>query len=59
MSDTPLSFNHPPALSDQTAAQLLDMLYEMAAAVENHYAAQIRRYYAEQTADFDDDLPEF
>lgn len=59
MSDTPLSFNHPPALSDQTAAQLLDMLYEMAAAVENHYAAQIRRYYAAQTPDFDDDLPEF
>ena len=59
MSDTPLILNNPPELSDQTASQLLDMLYELAAAVENHYAVQIRRYHDDLFADFDDDLPEF
>ena len=59
MSYTPLSFNNPPELSDQTASQLLDMLYELAAAVENHYAVQIRRHHEDLFADFDDDLPEF
>jgi len=59
MSYAPLSFKNPPELSDQTASQLLDMLYELAAAVENHYAAQIQRQHADLFADFDDDLPEF
>jgi hypothetical protein len=58
MSYTPLSFNNPPELSDQAASQLLDMLYELAAALENHYALQIRRYHADLYADFDDNLPE-
>jgi hypothetical protein len=59
MSYTPLSFNNPPELSDQTASQLLDMLYELAAAVENHYAVQLRRHHKDLFADFDGDLPEF
>jgi hypothetical protein len=59
MSYTPLSFNNPPELSDQTASQLLDMLYGLAAAVEHHYAVQIRRHHEDLFEDFDDDLPEF
>lgn len=59
MSDTPLSFHNPPELSDHTASQLLDMLYELAAAVEHHYAVQIRRHHADLFEDFNDDLPEF
>ncbi len=43
MSYTPLSFNNPPELSDQTASQLLDMLYGLAAAVENHYRQAVAR----------------
>jgi len=59
MSYTPLSFNNPPELSDQSASQLLDMLYELATAVENHYGLQIRRHHDDLFADFDDDLPNF
>ena len=51
--------NHPPELSDETASALLDMLYELATAVENHYALQIRRHHPDLLEDFDDDLPEF
>jgi hypothetical protein len=54
-----MNFNNPPELSDQTASQLLDMLYELATAVENHYAVQIRRHHEDLFADFDDDLHEF
>lgn len=57
MSDTPLSFNNPPELSEQSASQLLDMLYELAAAVENHYAVQIRRHHPDLFEDFEDDRP--
>jgi hypothetical protein len=59
MSETPLILNNPPRLSDEAASQLPEMLYELAAALENHYAAQLRRYHADLFADFDDDLPEF
>jgi hypothetical protein len=44
-------FEYPPVialpaeLSDEAAAQLLEWLYEFAANLENHYAAQLRRYY--------------
>jgi len=47
--------NHPPLvllpgeLSDEAAAQLLEFLYELACALENSYADQIRRYH--QTPD--------
>ena len=58
MSHEPLSFNNPPQLSDQSASDLLDMLYELAAAVENHYAAQIRRHHDNPIVDFNDDIPE-
>ena len=59
MRDIPLILNHPPELSDEALRALLDMLYEVASALENHYAAQLRRYHGDLFADFDDDLPEF
>lgn len=34
----------PVELSEEAAAQTLEILYEIARAIENHYAAQIRRY---------------
>jgi len=43
--------NHPPEpllpddLSDEAAAQMLELLYEIARRLENQYAAQIIRYY--------------
>ena len=35
----------PTELSDEAAAKLLEFLHELAAALERHYAAQLRRYY--------------
>lgn len=44
LDNTP-SIALPDDLSDKAAARLLEFLYELARVVENHYAAQIRRYY--------------
>ena len=61
-----LLFVDPPDLSDETASEILDFLYELATAFENHYAAQLRRYYQEGDRsqpdlfeDFSDELPPF
>lgn len=35
----------PAELSDEAAAQILELLYELAAALESAYAGQLRRYY--------------
>ena len=35
----------PTELSDQAAAELLELLYELARTLENTYAAQLHRYY--------------
>jgi len=35
----------PRNLSDEAAAALLELLQEIARVLENHYAAQLRRYY--------------
>ena len=35
----------PDALSDEAVAQLLECLYAIAHALENHYADQLYRYY--------------
>ena len=59
MSEIPLILNNPPELSDEAASKLLDLLYELTAALENHYAFQLRRHHADLFEDFDDDLPEF
>ena len=59
-------FVDPPDLSDETASEILDFLYELTTAFENHYAAQLRRYYQEGDRsqpdlfeDFSDELPPF
>ena len=61
-----LLFVDPPDLSDETASEILDFLYELTTAFENHYAAQLRRYYQEGDRsqpdlfeDFNDELPPF
>ena len=61
-----LLFVDPPDLSDETASEILDFLYELTTAFENHYAAQLRRYYQEGDRsqpdlfeDFNDKLPTF
>ena len=61
-----LLFVDPPDLSDETASEILDFLYELTTAFENHYAAQLRRYYQEGDRsqpdlfeDFSDALPPF
>ena len=61
-----LLFVDPPDLSDETASEILDFLYELTTAFENHYAAQLRRYYQEGDRsqpdlfeDFNDELPTF
>lgn len=41
----PLVVGLPDELSDEAAAQLLECLYELAAALESGYAAQLYRYY--------------
>ena len=35
----------PTELSDEAAAQTLELLYEIARTIENHYADQLHRYY--------------
>jgi hypothetical protein len=43
--DYPPLVTLPTDLSDEAAAKLLEFLYELARVLENHYAAQINRYY--------------
>jgi len=59
MSEIPLILHNPPELSDDALRALLDMLYEVASALENHYAVQLRRYHGDLFEDFNDDLPLF
>ena len=61
-----LLFVDPPNLSDKSATEMLDFLYELTTAFENHYAAQLRRYYQEIDQsqqdlfeEFNDELPTF
>ncbi len=61
-----LLFVEPPELSDKTASEMLDFLYQLINAFENHYAAQLRRYYTQNNRsqadlfeDFNDELPRF
>ena len=35
----------PDELPDQTVAQLIESLYDIARALESHYAAQLHRHY--------------
>ena len=59
-------FVDPPDLSDESATEMLDFLYELTTAFENHYAAQLRRYTLEDNRpqqnlfdNFNDELPTF
>ncbi len=66
MNHPSLLFVDPPELSDKTASEMLDFLYELTTAFENHYATQLRRYYQEGDRaqqnlfeEFNDELPTF
>lgn len=66
MNPLPLILQRPPELSDEAANQLLDFLYELITAFENHYASQLRRYHQparpphqDLFEDFDDEAPLF
>ena len=68
MDTQSLLFVNPPELSDKTASEMLDFLYALTTAFENHYAAQLLRYYREgdrsqqdlfEDVDFNDELPTF
>ncbi len=37
-------FVEPPELADETASEMLDFLYQLTTAFENHYTVQLRRY---------------
>jgi len=61
-----LLFVDPPDLSDKSATEMLDFLYELTTAFENHYAAQLRLHYQEIDRsqqdlfeEFNDELPYF
>jgi hypothetical protein len=43
--DTELGRFLPDDLSDEAAAQMLELLYEIARLLESQYAGQILRYY--------------
>lgn len=37
-----------PRLTDQAAAQLVELLHELIAGIEHHYAEQVHRYHKRQ-----------
>jgi hypothetical protein len=37
-----------PRLTDKAAAQLVELLHELIAGIEHHYAAQVHRYHKHQ-----------
>jgi hypothetical protein len=43
----------PPTLTDEAASQLLEFLYDLLTAFENHYGHQLRRYQEP------DELPQY
>ena len=66
MNPYSLLFIDPPDLSDETASEMFDFLYQLATAFENHYIAQLRRHYqkvdqsqSDLFEDFNDELPPF
>ena len=46
-----------PELSDESAAQVLDFLYELVTSFENAYFGQLHRYYHDTDEPSDQDLP--
>ena len=67
----PLILDDAPELSGEAAAQLLDLLYALTTALENHYFDRIHQtleppptqydlfHSAPESVDFDDPLPDF
>lgn len=55
----------PPEVSDEAASEILNFLYELVNAFEDHYANQLRRYHETNTSPqpnpigFDDESPPF
>lgn len=45
MNQPHLAIPLPAQLSDETVAALRDLVYDIAHAIENHYAGQLHRYY--------------
>ena len=66
MNRQSLLFIDPPTLSDEQASTMLDFLYQLTTAFENHYANQLRGFHEpfeppepDLFEDFDDNLPPF
>lgn len=68
MEHTPLMLAAAPDLTDDAATEILDFLYDLTSAFENHYFAQLRRHQQSLVEDrnqpdlfepFDDELPDF
>lgn len=66
MNTPSLMLADPPELSAETAAEMLDFLYQLVNAFEHQYASQLRQYYrsvetaeSDLVEDFDDELPPF
>lgn len=47
----------PDGISDETASVLSEFLYELAAAWENRYLTQLRRYHSRQRNLYDPEHP--
>ena len=54
--DYPPTIAIPHDLDDEAAVTLLEFLYELARIIENHYAAQLRRYHRQPADNAQADL---
>jgi len=66
MNTPSLMLVEPPELTDETASEMLDFLYQLINAFENQYRNQLRRHHQSNEfpqpdlfEDFDDELPTF
>lgn len=54
MCDNSVVFVLPPHLSDEAAYHICEFFYEIAMALENYYAPQLKAYYKEME---DEEMP--
>ena len=65
MTPPSLMLVEPPVVSDETSSEILNFLYELINAFENHYGSQLRRYHEPSTSpqpdplNLDGELPPF
>ena len=66
MNTPSLMLVEPPELADDTASEMLDFLYQLVNAFENHYRNQLQHHHQSTELpqpdlfeDFDDELPTF